>query len=279
MGAARDLGDQLDQATAAIRERTSVCPRLAVVLGSGLQALSAELREGVEIPYEEIPCFPTPVDSGHMGSLAVGRLGRTDVVLLGGRAHLYEGYTPAQVVFPVRLLRRLGVETVVVTNAAGGVNRSLTPGTLMLIRDHINLTGRNPLCGPNDAHSGPRFPDMTEAYDGRLRMRAREVARTLGVPLPEGVYLGLTGPSFETPAEIRMAAALGADAVGMSTVLEVIAARHCGLRVLGISCITNAAAGLRDERLSAQEVVAAAARSLPDLSALLVDLCSGQDLS
>lgn len=246
---------RLDAAETAVRQATALQPRLAVVLGSGLGGLAGELAEGVRIPYSDIPFFPESTAPGHAGALVLGELGDVPVALLAGRAHLYEGYDPSDVVFNVRLMRRLGAGALMITNAAGGVNLDFKPGLLMLISDHLNLTGRNPLVGTNDPGLGLRFPDMSEAYDARLRALARESAGELGIELAEGVYAGLLGPSYETPAEIRMLRALGADAVGMSTVLEVIAANHAGLRVLGISVISNMAAGVLPQKLTEEEVI------------------------
>jgi purine-nucleoside phosphorylase len=240
---------EIEDAAAAVRARIDLRPRLGIVLGSGLGALTSEIAEAVEMPYPEIPHFPLSTAPGHAGFLAAGLLEGQPVVALSGRVHLYEGYSAQQVAFPVRVLRALGVETLSVTNAAGGVNERFQPGTLMLITDQINLTGHNPLIGPNDARLGVRFPDMSEAYSPRLRRLVQRAATDAGVPLAEGVYMGCLGPSYETPAEVRMARSLGADAVGMSTVIEVIAARHGGMQVLGISCITNLAAGLSPQPL------------------------------
>lgn len=263
------LDSELSRAVDAIRDRCDLRPRLALLLGSGLGPLREAVSGATVVPYAEIPGFPVPRAPVHAGELVLGELGGLPVAVMSGRAHLYDGYGAAEIAFPVRTMSRLGVETLLVTNAAGGVRLDLAPGDLMLITDHINLTGHNPLTGPNADSLGTRFPDMTEAYDLELRALAREAALAVNVPLAEGVYLGLAGPSFETPAEIRMARTLGADAVGMSTVLEVIAARHCGLRVLGISCITNMAAGITTRKLSAAEVVETAELARPRFAALL----------
>jgi|SRR5579872_2147874 len=251
---------RLTEAAAAIQRRTDLVPRIAIVLGSGLGGLAEDADIDLVIPYAEIPGFPASTAPGHAGRLLIGSLEGQPVALLSGRAHLYEGYTPQDAVFAARLMCRLGAEALIVTNAAGGVNTSFHPGDLMLITDHINLTGRNPLVGPNDPALGVRFPDLSEAYDARLRALARRASAETGVPLVEGIYMGLLGPSYETPAEVRMVRLLGADAVGMSTVLEVIAARHCGLRVLGISCITNLAAGLSPHPLTEEGVIETANR-------------------
>lgn len=252
-----------------VSRRAPLRPSIAIVLGSGLGAMAAEATDATIIPYADIPHFPRSTAPGHAGTLAVGRLEGVPVAMLSGRAHLYEGYSASEVVFNVRLMRRIGAEALIITNAAGGVNRQFQSGTLMLITDHINLTGENPLVGPNEARLGTRFPDMTEAYDSILRKYALETAHGLGLPLSEGVYLGLLGPNYETPAEIRMARVLGADAVGMSTVLEVVSAHHAGMRVLGISCITNMAAGILPRKLSEEEVIETASRVSDEFAALI----------
>ncbi len=216
-----------------IRSRTAATPRVAVVLGSGLGAFAEELSDRVEIPYAEIPGWPPSTAAGHAGKLAIGKLGSLNVAVLAGRSHLYEGYSQAQVTFAVRVLHRLGVQSIMFTNAAGGINLAYSQGALVLISDHINLQGSNPLVGPNDDALGPRFPDMTEAYSPSYRAIAQEVGRTLNIPLAEGVYAGVLGPSYETPAEIRYLRTIGADLVGMSTVPEVIVANHLGMRGAG----------------------------------------------
>lgn len=254
------MWDRLQEASAYVQSRASVRPQIAVVLGSGLGALADDIKNGATVPYAEIPHFPRSTAPGHAGKLVVGSLEGQPVIAFSGRAHLYEGYSADDVVFGVRLARQLGARALIVTNAAGGVRASFLPGTLMLISDHINLTGANPLCGPNESRLGSRFPDMSDAYDGAWRESVREIARQQQLVIPEGVYLGLMGPNYETPAEIRMARLLGADAVGMSTVLEVIAAHHAGMRVLGISCITNLAAGMLPQKLSEAEVIETADR-------------------
>jgi purine-nucleoside phosphorylase len=228
---------------------------VAVVLGSGLGGFAEELADRIEMPYSEIPGWPHSTAIGHAGRLVFGKLGSLDVAVMSGRAHLYEGYTPAQVTFGVRVLGKLGVRGMIFTNAAGGINPAYQRGGLVLISDHINLQGSNPLAGPNDDSLGPRFPDMSEAYSERYRMIAREAAAELGIHLGEGVYAAVLGPNYETPAEIRALRAIGADLVGMSTAPEVIAANHMGVKVLAISCVTNMAAGLHAEKLSHQEVL------------------------
>jgi purine-nucleoside phosphorylase len=249
-----DTGQQLRQSFDYVKARYAETPVVGVVLGSGLGAYADSLLDAVRIPYPEIPHLPTTTVVGHAGQLCLGRAGSVRVACLQGRVHLYEGHAPDRVVFAVRLLARLGCSVVLLTNAAGGLNASFHPGTLMAIRDHLNLTGRNPLMGPNDASLGPRFPDMTMAYDAALRAAMREAAVATGVELPEGVYAALLGPSYETPAEIAMLRTLGADAVGMSTVPEVIALRHAGVAVAAISCITNMAAGMSGGALDHSEV-------------------------
>ncbi|MFC5699811.1 purine-nucleoside phosphorylase [Cohnella faecalis] len=245
----------IDEAAAYIASRTKVKPEIGLILGSGLGVIGDELEDAVTLPYEEIPHFPVSTVEGHAGELVLGKLQGRSVALMRGRFHMYEGYEPERTALPVRVMKALGVGTLLVTNAAGGVNLGYEPGDLMVISDHINLTGRNPLVGPNDNALGVRFPDMSEAYSKRLRAIAKETAASLGFELREGVYVGLLGPNYETPAEIRMLRTLGIDAVGMSTVSEVIVARHSGLEVIGISCISNMAAGILDQPLSHEEVM------------------------
>jgi purine-nucleoside phosphorylase len=256
-------------AAAAIRARIgSLQPEVAITLGSGLGQLAAKVHEPVRIPYDAIPGFPAPTVPGHRGELVIGRLGGRVVVTQSGRFHMYEGHAADVSALPVRVFADLGVSTFVVTNAAGGIRPGFAPGTIMLLTDHLNLTGRTPLLGavpPGEE----RFPDMSAAYDPGLRARARRVAAGLGIAVEEGVYAGLVGPSYETPAEIRMLATLGADAVGMSTVMEVIAARARGLRCLGISTITNAAAGISGAKLSHAEVMEVAGKAGDAVAALI----------
>jgi purine-nucleoside phosphorylase len=250
----------LADTVAAVRARLeSRAPQVAVVLGSGLGGLADRLTDAVRIPYAEIPGFHVPTVQGHSGELVAGTLAGRPVIAQSGRFHLYEGHAADVAALPARLFARLGVSTFVVTNAAGGVRPSFGPGTLMLLTDHLNLTGQNPLTGPVLAGE-ERFPDMSAAYDPALRALALEVARAQGTSLEQGVYAALSGPSYETPAEIRMLRTLGADAVGMSTVPEVIVANARGMRCLGISTVTNAAAGVSDAKLSHAEVMAAAAQ-------------------
>ncbi len=246
--------------------------QVAVVLGSGLGGYASTLPSAVEIPYADLPGFPVPGVEGHSGSLFSAEVETVPVLAFAGRVHLYEGWDPADVVFGVRTAVAAGCQTVLLTNAAGGIGAGLAPGDLVLIRDHLNLTGRNPLVGPNDSRLGPRFPDLTDLYSAELRGRAREVAEGQGFELPEGVYAALAGPSYETPAEIRMLATLGADLVGMSTVLEAIALRHMGARVLGISLVTNLAAGISPTPLSHEEVTETAGRARERFTRLLDEL-------
>lgn len=265
-----ELSQKLSQARDAVRAAApGAAPEVAIVLGSGLGGLADALEDARFIPYAEIPGFPRSTVEGHQGRLALGRLEGREVVCMQGRVHMYEGYAGEDVAFPIRVMLGLGVDTLVVTNAAGGVNPDFGAGSLMLISDHLNLTGTSPLLGPNPSELGPRFPDMSEAYDPALRAAARAAAEGLGLSLHEGIYAGLLGPAYETPAEVRMLRTLGADAVGMSTVHEVIAARHMGKRVLGISCISNPAAGLGDEPLRHEDVQAAAAAAREGFTALV----------
>jgi purine-nucleoside phosphorylase len=243
------------EAAAWITERTKLRPRVAVVLGSGLGGFADELIGREEFPYASIPNWPASTAVGHAGKLVLGLLGTLEVAVMAGRAHLYEGYTPAQATFGVRVLGRLGVRAIVFTNAAGGINLAFERGVLVVISDHINLQGSNPLAGPNDDAMGPRFPDMSEAYSLADRETAKQVGGELGIRLAEGVYAAVLGPSYETPAEIRYLRAIGADMVGMSTVPEVIAANHMGIRSLGISCVTNMAAGILPGKINHEEVL------------------------
>jgi purine-nucleoside phosphorylase len=264
-----ELHTRLDYARAWIRGRTEHRPVVGVVLGSGLGALADRIEGRVVIPYEEIPEFPAPTVTGHAGRLVVGKLGATPVAVLQGRSHLYEGASASTVAFGVRLLAWFGVRSLLLTNAAGAVNPALSPGELVRITDHLNLTGANPLTGPNDERLGTRFPDMGEPYDARLGARLDACAARQGVGLGQGIYAGLAGPSYETPAEVRMLRTLGADLVGMSTVLEVIAARHAGVRVAAISVVTNLAAGLSEQALSHEEVLRAGAGAVERLDRLV----------
>lgn len=264
-----DQPARLDALEAVVRTRSSIVPEIGIVLGSGLGGLADDLEESVAIPFEALPGWPVATAPGHAGRLLLGRLADRPVVLLQGRFHLYEGNDPGLVVQPVLLFRRLGAAAVILTNAAGGLDPSFGPGTLMVIRDHLNLTGRNPLLGRNADDLGPRFPDLTEAWSRRLRAGLHAAAAREGIELAEGVYVGLVGPNYETPAEVRMLAALGGHAVGMSTVLEAIAARWAGLEVCGVSLVTNAGAGYTGEPLTHEEVLAAGAEAGPRLARVI----------
>jgi purine-nucleoside phosphorylase len=245
----------IEEAKRFIEGHTTMQTAVGVVLGSGLGAFADELSERVDIPYRDIPNWPGSTAVGHAGKLSLGKLGDLTVAVMAGRAHLYEGYSPAQVTYGVRVLGSLGVKAMVFTNAAGGINLALERGGLVLISDHINLQGCNPLCGANDDLLGPRFPDMSEAYSRQLRETAKQVAAELCIPMGEGVYAAMLGPSYETPAEIRFLRIIGADVVGMSTVPEVIVANHMGIKVLGISCVTNMAAGILQQKINHEEVL------------------------
>jgi purine-nucleoside phosphorylase len=263
------LISHLDAAVEAVRTKSVISPIVGVVLGSGLGAWAESLEESAVVPYSDIPNMPVSTVVGHAGKLWLGVMRGVPVVCLQGRVHLYEGHSPERAVFGARLLGRLGCRAVLLTNAAGGTRAHFQPGDLMLIRDHLNLTGQNPLVGPNIADLGTRFPDMTQAYDRRLAALARSAASEAGVGLHEGIYAGLLGPTYETPAEIAMLKQFGADAVGMSTVHEVIALRHMGVRCGAISCITNLAAGLSPTPLSHKEVEETAREARDRFSALL----------
>lgn len=264
-----DYFDKISEAADSVRRRIGATPDVAIVLGSGLGEFAAALRDAVSCAYDEIPHWPASAVVGHAGRLVVGTMAGKRVAALSGRAHFYEGYDLRTVTFPTRVLGRLGVPTLVLTNAAGGINVDFTPGTLMLIDDHLNLMGTNPLVGPNDDRLGVRFPDMSEVYSTRLRGIAADASRATGVPLARGIYVALHGPSYETPAEIRYLRTIGADAVGMSTVPEAIVARHMGIEVLGISCITNAAAGVLPQPLVHDDVMEVARRVRAEFSTLL----------
>jgi purine-nucleoside phosphorylase len=261
--------DRVEGAAAWLRERYGSPPDVAVVLGSGLGEFTRALQEAVACAYEDVPNWPAPAVVGHAGQLVVGSMAGRRVAALSGRVHYYEGHDLQTVTFAVRALGLFGVRQIILTNAAGGISGQLTPGTLMVIEDHINLMGSNPLVGPNEARFGTRFPDMTEVYSRRLRDAALDAAEHLGVRLARGVYVAVHGPSYETPAEIRFLRTIGADAVGMSTVPEAIVARHMGIDVLGISCITNAAAGVLPTPLVHDEVMEVARRVRAEFSALL----------
>ncbi|MGB7729831.1 MAG: purine-nucleoside phosphorylase [Candidatus Acidiferrum sp.] len=256
-------GQEFSRAEAAakyIQKKSKLRPKIALVLGSGLGAFADQFANAVRIPYAKIPNFPQSTAVGHAGQLVVGAVDGVEVVGMQGRVHLYEGYSAQDVAFPIRVFARMGVKAVILTNAAGGIKNDFTQGRLVVISDHINLQGANPLIGSNDEQFGPRFPDMSTAYDKKFRELTLAEGRLLGINLDEAVYAALSGPSYETPAEIRYLRAIGADLVGMSTVPEVIAARHSGIRVLGISCVTNAAAGILDQPLDHNEVLQTAER-------------------
>jgi purine-nucleoside phosphorylase len=261
-------------AAAALRERIEDRqPRVAFVLGSGLDRFAERCEDAIPVAYSEVPHMRSPTAAGHAGRFVSGAVGGLDVVVLSGRLHYYEGYALDEVTFPVRVLAALGVETLVLTNAAGAVDPSFAAGDLMLIEDQINLTGANPLRGPNDDRLGPRFPDMTNLYDASLGETILGLGAELGTRLRRGVYAGVAGPCYETPAEVRMLGAVGAHAVGMSTVPEAIVARHAGLRLAGISCITNLAAGITGSALTHTDVMETAERSASALARLLAALC------
>ncbi|MCS7172467.1 MAG: purine-nucleoside phosphorylase [Armatimonadetes bacterium] len=251
----RGIWERVQEAVSAIQARVRIRPEIGVVLGTGLGALVDHVERVGTVPYAEIPHFPRPTVEGHAQELVLGHLEGKSVAVLRGRVHLYEGYSPQEVVFPVRVLHGLGCRLLLVTNAAGGLNREWRAGDLMVISDHINLQGTNPLLGPNDERLGPRFPDMSRAYDPELVALAERCALLERIPLRKGVYVAVLGPSYETPAELRMLRLLGADAVGMSTVPEVIAARHLGMRVLGISAITDMATGEVVQPVTHEEVL------------------------
>ena len=263
------MREELAAAVAAVRGRTDVEPRVGVVLGSGLGGFADAVEDAVEVPYGEIPGWPVSTAVGHAGTLVLGAFGGVPVAVMRGRAHLYEGHSPAKVVFGVRVLGLLGIRALVLTNACGAIDTTLEPGQLVAISDHVNMQGQSPLVGPNDDELGPRFRDMSDAYDPELRAVAREAAARLGFELPERVYAAWLGPAFETPAEIRMLRALGADLAGMSTVPEVLAARHMGIRCLALSCVTNMAAGVLPEPIDHERVLEVGAQAAGRLVALL----------
>ncbi|HUA14372.1 MAG TPA: purine-nucleoside phosphorylase [Verrucomicrobiae bacterium] len=272
MATSNGMTDSYTSAEAAaqlIQSRTSLRPGIGLVLGSGLGAFADSLTDAVRVPYAEIPSFPQSTAIGHAGRMVVGKAGSVAVVAMQGRVHLYEGYSAQQVAFPIRVFGRMGVRAVILTNAAGGINLSYSQGALVLIRDHINLQGTNPLVGANDDRFGARFPDMTQAYSRPYRKIAQDEGGKLGITLHEGVYAGLLGPSYETPAEIEYLRRIGADLVGMSTVAETITARHVGIEVLAISCVTNMAAGILDQPLSHAEVMETGERVRTTFEALL----------
>ncbi len=252
-----------------IRKQVRIQPRIVLVLGSGLGAFADELHDAGIIPYSEIPHFPRSSAIGHAGKLVVGKVGDLPIAVMAGRVHYYEGYSMQQVTFPMRVFSRLGIQTALLTNAAGGINLQLQQGCLVVVKDHINLQGNNPLIGPNDERFGERFIDMTEAYDSNFREIALEEGRRLGINICDGVYVAVPGPSYETPAEIRFLRTIGADVVGMSTVPEVIVARHCRMKVLAISCVTNMAAGVLNQPINHAEVLETGERVRTSFVALL----------
>jgi len=255
-----ELQQQIRAAADYILSHVAYRPAIGMVLGSGLGDFADTLEDAVRIPYAEIPNFPVPTAPGHVGALVFGKKQGREVVVLQGRIHFYEGLSQKEITLPVRVLAAIGVKKLVLTNAAGGVNTSFAPGTLMMISDHINFSGANPLIGPNLDDFGPRFPDVTDLYTKALRHTVKEAAAQAGIAVQEGVYMMFSGPNYETPAEVRMAKIVGADAVGMSTVPEALIAGHCGMEVIGISCITNIAAGLSDQKLDHSEVLEIANR-------------------
>ncbi len=266
------MTDQFTLADAAaqfILKRTTVRPKIGLVLGSGLGAFADSLADAIRIPYADIPTFPRSTAIGHAGKMVIGTAGDVPVAAMQGRAHLYEGYSAQEITLPMRVFGRMGIRAVILTNAAGGINLGYSQGALVLVRDHINLQGTNPLVGANDDRFGVRFPDMSRAYDRDYLQLTREEATKLGIPLHEGIYAALLGPSYETPAEIEFLRRIGADLVGMSTVAEVIAARHMGMKVLAISCVTNMAAGILDQPLSHAEVMETGERVKTIFEALL----------
>jgi purine-nucleoside phosphorylase len=258
-----------EKAAKFILAKSKLRPKIALVLGSGLGAFADEFSGAVRIPYRQIPHFPRSTAIGHAGQLVIGKVGDVAVAAMQGRVHLYEGYAVKEVAFPMRVFARMGVQAVILTNAAGGINREFSQGCLVVLRDHLNLQGVNPLSGPNDERFGPRFPDMSKAYEPGFRAMAVEEGKRLGIAMHQGVYAALAGPSYETPAEIRYLRTIGADLVGMSTVPEVIAARHMGIKVLGISCVTNMAAGILDQPISHVEVLETGERVKSQFVALL----------
>lgn len=267
-----ELQQKITAAAEYILARIPRQPRVGLVLGSGLGGFADTLDDPIRIPFAEIPGFPQTTVEGHTGALVFGWKNRRFVAVLQGRLHYYEGYSQQEITLPIRVLSAIGIKTVVLTNAAGGINKRFKPGDLMLICDHINLSGSNPLIGPNLDAFGPRFPDVSDLYCADLRQDVKELSAFLGIPLWEGVYLMTSGPNYETPAEIRMMRTLGADAVGMSTVPEAIVAAHCGMQVVGISCITNMAAGVLPQKLDHSEVVETAAKVRTKFQRLLTDL-------
>ena len=264
-----------ESAAGFLLSQTSLRPRVGMILGSGLGGLADELTEATRVPYSEIPNFPISTAIGHAGRMVIGHAGNVPIAAMQGRIHLYEGYSAQQVTFPIRVFGRMGIRALVLTNAAGGINLDYKQGALVVISDHINLQGRNPLVGVNDDRFGLRYPDMTQAYSMAYREMALEEARKLGLSVHQGVYAAMLGPSFETPAEIRFLRTIGADLVGMSTIAEVVTARHMDLKVLAISCVTNMAAGILDQVLTHEEVLETGERVKGDFTALLKAILPG----
>lgn len=270
---------QIKESVRAIHEKTKLVPEVALILGSGLGDLADELEQAVRIPYAEIPHFPVSTVEGHAGQLVIGKLEGKTVVAMQGRFHYYEGYSMQEVVFPVYVMKALGAELLIVTNACGGMNRQFAPGDLMVITDHLNFTGSNPLIGPNESELGPRFPDMSQAYTPSLIPFVTQIAEDLDIRVQKGVYAGISGPNYMTPAELKMLRQLGGDAVGMSTVPEVIAASHAGLKVIGISCVTDMAIGEDLEPLTHEQVVEVANRTKPNFCTLVKQIIKRVELS
>jgi inosine/guanosine/xanthosine phosphorylase family protein len=272
------MAKEIDRGADALRAAVKgPFPKTALILGSGLGPLADKIADATDVPYGDIPGFPVPTVAGHQGRLRVGTLAGQPVACMQGRLHAYEGHPAQAIAVPIRILRRMGVERLILTNASGGLKPHLPAGTLMLVEDHINFSGQNPLVGPNDESFGPRFPDMSHAYDSGLRAQFAAAAAKAGVTLERGVYVHVLGPSFETPAEIRMFVALGADAVGMSTVPECIAAVHCGIRVAALSVITNLAAGLSTVPLTHEETLAEAAKAYDRVERLMLGFFSNSE--
>tara|TARA_R110000868_G_scaffold207583_2_gene456577 strand:+ start:1293 stop:2123 length:831 start_codon:yes stop_codon:yes gene_type:complete len=265
------LFQKLEEAAEYIKKQRDIRPQVGVVLGSGLGAFVDQIQDKVTLAYDDIPHFKQTTVEGHEGRLILGKIGNVEVAVMQGRYHAYEGHHTDQVVFPVRLLARLGIDSIILTNASGGVNESYKAGDLVMITDHINLSGQNPLVGPNIAELGPRFPDMTKAYDPKLQEILLSQAKVLGVDLKKGVYAGVLGPTYETPSEVRMIRILGGDLVGMSTVPESIAANHLGLSVAGISCVTNMAAGIENVKLQHSDIKEQALKVMQKFSSLIVE--------
>lgn len=264
--------ERIKESVEFVKNKINITPKVGVILGSGLGDLAEEIEEKVCVKYEDIPNMPKSTVAGHAGQFVFGRLQGRDVVMMQGRIHFYEGHPMEVLALPIHIMKYMGIDTLIVTNAAGGVNKEFTPGDLMIIEDHINFAFSNPLIGKNQEEIGPRFPDMSNSYDKNLIALSESVGEKLNIELKKGVYMMFTGPTYETPSEIRMARILGADAVGMSTVSDVIAARHCGLKVLGISCITNMAAGILDQPLCHSEVIETSNRVKSTFTSLVKEI-------